>query len=149
MPVMRGIRMMAKVSRGCLAFVLGLLIAGCGGRQVDVSPAPPNLPDLPEYEVEVCGWATDQAAIECFNHAIEEGRGAEIFSQPVTVEGDPIYQIARATLGGDVEIYTDYSKDSYGAGGEEFSVQTCDGDEFGFVQGFFSTGSCGPVSFSW
>ena len=138
------------MKRGVLISAAVLLIVACGGRSVDVSPAPPNLPDIPAYEVEVCGWADDQAAVNCFTKALIERRGAEIFSKPVTVEGDPIYQIARTTPDGDVEIYTDYSKDRYGAGGEEFSIRTCDGEGFDFVgDGYFSTGECGPASFGW
>lgn len=123
---------------------------GGGGRTVDIDPAPPNLPDLPDYEVEVCGWADDQVAVDCFDRALGEGRGAELFSRNVTVEGDPIYEIARSMPEGDIEMYTDFSSDSFGGGGEKFRVQTCEAAGLSIVDdGIFSSGECGPASFGW
>jgi len=98
----------------------------------------------------VCGWADNQLAVDCFSSALGEGRGAELFSRNVTVEGDPIYEIARATPKGDIDMYTDSSRDTFGAGGEAFRVRTCEAEGFRIVgDGIFSTGECGPASFGW
>lgn len=134
-----------------IALIAAPLISACGGgRTVDIDRAPPNLPKLPDYEVEVCGWADDQAAVDCFFGALEEGRGAELFSRNVTVEGDPIYQIARATPRGDIEMYSDFSADSFGGGGEKFRLSTCEAEGIEIVgPGLFSVGRCGPYSFGW
>lgn len=117
---------------------------------MDLDPSPPNLPPLPDYAVVVCGWADDQESVACFFDALDVGSGAELFSVTVTVEGDAVYQIARATPDGDIDMFTDLSGDRYGSNNSAFGVKTCVADEFKIVgERFFSTGECGPVVFSW
>jgi len=143
---------MSRVHGGIVACVtLLIVVAACGGgRTIDLDPAPPNLPPLPDYPVEVCGWANDPAAVDCFDRALDEGRGAELFSRNVTVEGDPVFEIARARPDGAIEMYDDSSSDRFGARGEAFRIRTCEAEDFKIVGGgFFSTGECGPASFGW
>lgn len=122
-----------------------LLVAACGR---SVEGGPPDLPELPDYSVDVCGWVTDEGAIDCFTNARTESRGAELFSVASTVEGDPIYQIFRTTPGGDIEVYTDDSEDKFRGDYPSHTVRACTDIEiisdpagFTFVQGKWCSGT--------
>lgn len=82
-------------------------------RSVDMADAPPNVPALTGFDVEVCGWMDDPAAMDCFKEAVDAGRGAELFSRNTTVEGDPIYSILRSDPDGGVVEFIDSSQDQF------------------------------------
>lgn len=117
-------------------------------RQVDVDPAPPNLPYLPDYAVEVCGWAEDHAAVSCFEEAQDGGRGAEIFFRYGTIEGDTIFAIGRLSPEGEIVLYSDHSDDAY-AGPQPFRSQTCAVEAFVIVDGEIPWESCGEEASGW
>lgn len=117
-------------------------------REVDVEPSPPNLPYLPDYAMDVCGWAGDQSAVSCFEHAESAGQGAEIFFQYGTIEGDTVFAIARLSPGGEIVLFTDYSDDAY-SGPQQFRSQTCASDGFVIVDGEIPWESCGEETPGW
>lgn len=105
-----------------------LLIAVACGRSVEGGP--PDLPDLPEYPIEICGWVTDAGAAECFIRARNASLGAELFSTIGTVEGDPIYQIFRSTPAGEIEVYVDDSADKFRGDYPSHRILVCADFEF-------------------
>lgn len=117
-------------------------------RQVDLDPAPPNLPYLPDYLIDVCGWAGDQSAVSCFKQAQEASRGAEIFFRYGTIEGDAIFAIARLSPAGDIVLYTDHSDDAY-SGPQQFRSRTCSRDDFNIDDGEIPWESCGEETPGW
>ncbi len=86
--------------------------------------SPPHLPAFPEYEVEVCGWLNEEGAIDCFEQARSEGRGAEMWELWNTIEGDPVYLIHRSTPEGSIVVLFDSSADQWGSGSGFYS-ETC------------------------
>jgi hypothetical protein len=123
----------------------------CVGQSV-----PPNLPAAPQFEVESCGWAAEPEAVQCFRAALDEGGGAEIFIETVTMEGDPIYQIVRAVPGGSIEIYTDASQDTNA--GAKYYVEVCETEgfsigpnteDFNIGAVLLATPHCEPTTTGW
>lgn len=115
------------MTRGTLAVLLLLLVTGCGR---SVEGGPPDLPDLPDYDLQVCGWLNEPGALECFEDARVAGEGAELFVEIGTVEGDPVYEIVRTTPAGDLEVYIDTSADRFAGDYESHTVQICDGIQY-------------------
>lgn len=129
-----------------LTVLLILMVTGCAV-ELTFGQSPPNSPPAPGYEIVTCGWALDQEAVDCFEQALEGSRGAEIFMEYKTVEGDPIYLVVRSTESGTVDVYIDASHDAFA--GERFEVQTCDGDGFEIEDGLFTASHCGPFRVGW
>jgi len=117
-------------------------------RQVEVDPAPPHLPYLPDYPVEVCGWAQDHAAVACFEDAQRDSRAAEIFFRFGTVEGDTIYAIGRLSPDGQAVLYLDYSDDLYAGPQLPFRKRACV-DSFVVTDREIPWESCGQESLGW
>jgi hypothetical protein len=94
-----------------------VLVAGCGLLPSDPPDWVTDRPGLPACGVEEAGHGEfDIAKRTCLLDAFEAGRGAELISTLVTIEGDPITQYIRVHPDATVEIFVDATRDAFGSG---------------------------------
>jgi hypothetical protein len=104
--------------RTAAALLVAVIASGCGL----LPSAPPDwvvnrnpLPSCGEETLEQ-GELEDVGARTCLLQAFQEGRAAELISQSVTIEGDPITRYVRVHENGVVEVFVDATRDRFGSG---------------------------------
>ena len=98
--------------------VAAALLAGCGPL---AAPMPDWVQDrnpLPACGVEELGadLAYDERARTCLMEAFEAGRSAELITNQISDEGDPITGYVRVHENGVVELFVDATLDRAGSG---------------------------------